>query len=84
MLMGGRIQTNISKFALNKDGKEHGEVDAGQANGISAEKAAKQIVRGLKRDRKEIPVGAGELIMLKIKRFLPALHYKLARTINPL
>lgn len=84
MLIGGRIQTNISKFALNKEGQEHGKMDAGQANGITVEKAAKQIVKGLRKNKKEIPVGAGELIMLKIKRFLPSLHYKLARSINPI
>lgn len=84
MLIGGRIQTNISKFALNKEGREHGQMDAGQANGISPEKAAKQILRGLKRNRYEIPVGGRELLMLKIKRFTPALYYRLARTIKPM
>ncbi len=84
LLIGGRIQTNISKFALNKDGQEHGKLDAGQANGISAEKAAKQICRGLRKEKKEIKVGGGELIMLQIKRFCPALYYKLAQKINPM
>lgn len=84
ILIGGRIQTNISKFALDKDGQEHGKMDPGQANGITSEKAAQQIVRGLEKEMIEIPVGAKELLMLKIKRFLPGLHYKLARKINPM
>lgn len=82
-IVGGRIKTNISKFALDKEGKEHGKMDPGQANGISPEKAAQQIIKGLKKDKYEIPVGAGELKMLKIKRFLPKLAFKLARTIKP-
>lgn len=82
MLIGGRIQTNISKFAINKEGKEHGKMDAGQANGISVEKAAKQIVKGLRKDKREIPVGGSELIILKIKRFLPGVHARIVRKIK--
>jgi len=82
MLIGGRIQTNISKFAINKEGQEHGKMDAGQANGISVEKAAKQIVKGLKKNKREIPVGGSELIILKIKRFLPGIHARIVRKIK--
>jgi short-subunit dehydrogenase len=84
MLIGGRIQTNISKFAINKDGSEHGKMDAGQANGISPEKAAQQILKGLRKEKREIPVGAGELIILKIKRFFPGWHAKIVRKLNPM
>jgi len=83
ILIGGRIKTNISKFAIDKDGKEYGKMDAGQANGISPEKAAQQIIKGLRKEKYEIPVGSGELKMLLIKRFLPKLAFKLARTIKP-
>jgi hypothetical protein len=41
-------------------------------------------MKGLKKEKNEIPVGDNELIMLKIKRFFPAIHYKLARTIKPM
>ncbi|PKP11442.1 MAG: short-chain dehydrogenase [Bacteroidetes bacterium HGW-Bacteroidetes-4] len=84
MLIGGRIQTNISKFAINKDGSEHGKMDAGQANGISPERAASQILKGLRKEKREIPVGAGELIILKIKRFFPGWHAKIVRKLNPM
>ena len=83
MLMGGRIQTNISKFSLDKDGNEYGKMDAGQAKGISPEKAAQQILKGLEKDKLEIPVGGNELIMLKLKRFFPAIHSRLIRKLNP-
>lgn len=84
MLIGGRIQTNISKFAINKDGSEHGQMDPGQANGITPEKAAQQILKGLRKEKREIPVGAGELIILKIKRFFPGWHAKIVRKLNPM
>ena len=79
-----RSQTNISKFAIDKDGREHGKMDDGQAKGISPEKAAHQILKGLKKDKREIPVGGNELIMLKLKRFFPAIHSRLIRKLNPM
>lgn len=84
MLIPGRVQTNISKFALTKEGKEHGKMDAGQANGITAEKAATMIVRGLKKEKKEIWVGGSEMNMLHIRRFLPRLYYYMATRIKPM
>lgn len=84
MLIPGRVQTNISRFALNKDGSEYGKMDQGQANGITAEKAAKLIVRGLRKEQKEIWVGGKEMLMLHIRRFLPALYYQMARKIKPM
>ncbi|MGF7141522.1 SDR family NAD(P)-dependent oxidoreductase [Roseimarinus sediminis] len=84
MLIPGRVQTNISKFALKKDGSEYGKMDPGQANGISAEKAAKLIVRGLAKEKKEIWVGGSEMLMLHVRRFLPRLYYYLASRIKPM
>ncbi len=83
ILIPGRIQTNISKFALDKEGKEYGKMDPGQANGITAEKAARQILNGLKKEKKEIHVGGKELLMLQIRRFFPGLLYYLAGRIKP-
>jgi dehydrogenase/reductase SDR family member 7B len=84
ILIPGRVQTNISRFAITKDGKEHGKLDDGQANGISAEKAAKLILSGLKREKKEIWVGGSEMLMLHIRKFLPRLYYYLATRIKPM
>jgi dehydrogenase/reductase SDR family member 7B len=80
----GRVQTNISKFALEKDGSEHGIMDSGQANGITAEKAANMIFSGLKREKKEIWVGGKEMFMLNIRRFIPSLYYYMATRIKPM
>jgi dehydrogenase/reductase SDR family member 7B len=84
ILIPGRVQTNISRFALDKEGNEHGEMDAGQANGITVEKAAKLILAGLKREKKEIWVGGNEMLMLHIRRFIPTLYYYLATRIKPM
>jgi short-subunit dehydrogenase len=84
ILIPGRVQTNISKFAIDKDGKEYGKMDPGQAKGITSEKAAARILRGLQKEKKEIKVGGNELLMLYIRRFFPALYYKLATRIKPM
>ena len=84
MIIGGRIKTNISKFAIDKDGKAHGKMDAGQAKGITPEKAAQQIIKGLSKDKKEILVGGSELLILKIRKYFPGLHYRIARKIKPM
>lgn len=83
ILIPGRINTNISKYALTSQGTEYGKMDPGQANGISSAKAARQILHGLKREKKEILVGGSELLMVQIRRFFPSLFYLLARKIKP-
>lgn len=83
ILIPGRIQTNISRFALDREGKEYGKMDPGQANGITAARAARQIRIGLQREKREIRVGGRELLMLDIRRFFPGLHYWLSNKIKP-
>lgn len=78
ILIPGRVRTNISLHALEKDGKEHGKLDAGQANGITPQKAALQIIRGIRRNRREILVGSTEIAMLFIRRLWPWLFFRIA------
>lgn len=80
----GRVQTNISLNAIDKDGKSHGKMDEGQDSGITAQKAANIIYRGLKREKKEILVGGKELLMVHIRRFLPRLYYYMSTRIKPM
>jgi short-subunit dehydrogenase len=80
----GRVQTNISRYALEKDGSQHGELDKGQAGGVSAEAAAKKIVRAIYKRKREVLVGKKELLMVYIKRFFPALAAKMARNLKPM
>ena len=80
----GRVRTNISFNALDKGGEKHAVMDPGQDSGLSAEKAAKVIVRAIDRRRNEVLVGRGELVMVYIKRFFPDLCARLARRIRPM
>ena len=79
----GRVRTNISLRALDKGGKPHGKMDPGQAGGISTEKAARIIVRAIRKGRREVLVGGKELLMVYVKRFFPGLCARLARKLKP-
>ena len=78
----GRVRTNISLHALEKDGRQHGKMDAGQAGGITPDKAAHKIVSAIYHKRREVLVGSKELVMAYIKRFLPGLCATLSRKIK--
>jgi hypothetical protein len=69
--------------ALEADGKKHAVMDKGQSGGITAEKAAKEIVKAIYKQTPEVLVGGKELIMVKIKRFMPGLSRFLVRKIKP-
>jgi hypothetical protein len=58
-------------------------LDAGQAKGISSEKAALIIIKGIKRNNREILVGRGVLILLYIRRICPWLFFRIADKIKP-
>lgn len=79
----GRVQTNISLHALTKDGTPHGKMDEGQSTGITAENCAKQYLKAIEKDKKEVLIGSTELLMVYIHKFFPRLFYKLARKIKP-
>lgn len=79
----GRVRTNISMNALDKDGHRHGAMDPGQAGGLDADKAARAIVHAIDRGRREVLVGRKELLMVYIKRFFPNLCARLSTKLNP-
>jgi len=78
MIIPGRVRTSISLHALDRDGKEYGRMDDGQANGIRPELAAEKIIKGIRRNRREILVGRGELVLLYIRRIWPWLFFRIA------
>ena len=82
VIIPGRVRTRISMKALDADGKEHGKMDEGLEKGITPEKAAQTIIRGIIRNKREILVGSSELIMLHIRRYLPFLFFRLAGKIK--
>lgn len=82
MICPGRIKTAISHNALNPQGEKHGILDEGQANGITAEKSARKIIRGLKKGKREILVGGQETIMVYIRKLFPGIFYYIAGKIK--
>ncbi|MBN1599417.1 MAG: SDR family oxidoreductase [Bacteroidales bacterium] len=79
----GRVYTNISINAIDKDGKAHGILDPGQTKGISAEKCARKIMKAIERNKKELWVGGSEILMIYIRKYMSPLFHVLARKINP-
>ena len=79
----GRVQTKISLRALDKNGKEHDKMDEGQNSGLPVEKAAKQIVRAIKKNKKEVLIGGKELLMVYVKKYLPWIFYRIVTKIKP-
>ena len=49
---------------------------------LSPEKAAKIIIKGMIRNKREILVGKSELMMLHIRRYLPWLFFRIADKIK--
>lgn len=82
IIIGGRINTPISMSAIAANGMPYGRMDEGQLNGITPDKAVRQIFRGMRRGKHEIMVGGKELLMVRIKRLFPGLHFRIARKIK--
>lgn len=82
VIIPGRVKTNISLHALDAEGREHGKMDSGQAAGITPEKAARIIIRGIVKNKREILVGSKEMILLHIRRFFPFLFFRIADKIK--
>jgi len=78
----GRVRTNISLHALEKNGKEHGQMDPGQAKGITPEKCARKMIRAMKRKRKDVLIGGNELVMVWIHKYCKPLYYKMINKVD--
>lgn len=79
----GKIKTNVSINALTSNGTSHNQMDESHENAMSAEVCARQIVAGILDNKEEIFVGGKELLIVKIKRFLPGLFGRLIRKQSP-
>jgi dehydrogenase/reductase SDR family protein 7B len=78
----GRIKTNISKNALIGNGEVHAEMDPGQESGISVEKCASAILRGIRNKKHEIYIGGSEVLMIYFKRYAPWLFRFIAKRVS--
>jgi len=82
VIIPGRVRTSISFHALDADGKEHGKMDDGQAKGLLPEEAAEIIIKGILKNKREILVGKGEMMILHIRRYLPWLFFRIGDKIK--
>lgn len=83
MVCPGKIKTNVSLNAMSNDGTAHNQMDQSHENAMSAEDCAKQIIAGILTNKEEIFIGGKELLIIKIKRFLPKLFGKIIRKQSP-
>ncbi|MDP4222483.1 MAG: SDR family NAD(P)-dependent oxidoreductase [Bacteroidota bacterium] len=82
VIIPGRVRTQISMHALDARGIEHGKMDEGQAIGLTPAKAARIIIRGIVKNKREIPVGKKEMTLLYIRRIWPWLFFRIADKIK--
>lgn len=79
----GKIKTDISINAITGDGGKHNKMDQSQADGLSAEECARQVLKGMQNNKYEIFIGGKELRAIWVKRFFPNLFTRLIRKQKP-
>lgn len=75
----GKIKTDISINAITGTGEKHNKMDKSQAEGLSAEECARQILKGIRNNKDELFIGGKELRAIWVKRFFPNLFTRLIR-----
>ena len=80
MVAPGFVRTAISKNALTADGSPQGTMDAATDNGISAERCAAVILRGIDRKKALVTPGKKEVLGYWLSRYAPALLRRVARS----
>ncbi|MCB9028728.1 MAG: SDR family NAD(P)-dependent oxidoreductase [Bacteroidales bacterium] len=84
VIIPGRVQTAISLHALTAAGREHGKMDdSGQRRGVTPGRRHNRL-SGAVTQQEKILVGSSELLMLWIRKYLPALFFRLAGRIKPM
>lgn len=74
----GFVKTNISFSALKGDGSLHNILDENIAKGLNPNYVAKQIIKAIQREKKEIVIsGFREKLALFLKKFFPNLLIKI-------
>ena len=77
----GFVKTSISINAMNASGGKHGKMDPNQAAGISPEKAAEIIIRGLEKNKREIYMGIAPKVRMALflSKALPGVLARMLR-----
>jgi short-subunit dehydrogenase len=80
LLTPGHVSTNISLHTLTSDGSPNMKRNKVHENGLSAGKAASQILKAIQKKKKEVYIGKKfnrEHLSLYLFRFCPGLFYKI-------
>lgn len=75
----GFIKTNVTKNALEGDGRKHNKMGKGQEKGMSAQEFANKLLPQIAKGKKEIYIGGMEIWGVYLKRFIPQTFYKILR-----
>ena len=75
----GKINTNISVNALTENGTAHGIMDHNQSTGMSVEECVGQLLTAVRKNKKEVLIGNKEIKAVTLKRFFPALFWKVIK-----
>jgi len=75
----GKINTPISTNALDSRGQKHGEMDHNQETGMPVEECVSQLLDAVSRRKREVLVGNKEVKAVTLKRFFPALFWKIIK-----
>lgn len=78
LICPGYVHTNVTINALKGDGSKNNQMAASTRQGLEPEVFAQKALRAISRERKEALIGGSREIMgVYIKRFLPALYYRI-------
>lgn len=78
----GRVDTNMSVNAVTSDGSKNGSKEARLAGGLSADNAARIILRAAKKGKAELYIGK-EQILIYLNRYLPSVFRAIVSKFNP-
>lgn len=83
IILPGYIKTQISLNALTGDGSPQETMDNAQANGMSADKCARLIVKAIEKNKNEVYIGGlKEKTGIYLKRFWPKAARKVIRKLK--
>jgi len=79
----GKINTEISKSALNSAGEAHGVMDHNQETGMPVDVCVRKLLKAVRRRKKSMLIGNKEIWAVYIKRFSPALFWRIIKNQSP-
>jgi short-subunit dehydrogenase len=77
LLCPGKINTPISNNALRGDGMKHNIMDHNQETGMPVDECVRHILHAVSKKKREVLIGNKEILVVYIKRFFPALFWKI-------